>query len=85
MVHVYGRVQGVGFRYYTCLKAQQLGVRGWVKNLPDGRVQSCICGDAMQLKAMQHWFAYGPAGSSVESVEFSDAELADKAQGFRVL
>ena len=85
MVHIRGRVQGVGFRYYTRLKAQDLGIRGWVKNLPDGRVQSCICGDARQLKAMQHWLAHGPVGSRVESVEYSDVELADEIEGFRIL
>jgi len=84
-VDIRGRVQGVGFRYYTRLKAQQLGIRGWVKNLSDGSVQSCICGDAMQVRNMQHWFAHGPSGSSVESVEFSEALLADTLQGFRVL
>lgn len=35
----YGRVQGVGFRYYAVNKANQLGLTGWVKNLPDGTVE----------------------------------------------
>ena len=40
----YGRVQGVGFRYYVVNKANQLGLTGWVKNLPDGTVEMEVQG-----------------------------------------
>ena len=42
----YGRVQGVGFRYYAVNKANQLGLTGWVKNLPDGTVEMEVQGEA---------------------------------------
>lgn len=41
----YGRVQGVGFRYYAVNKANQLGLTGWVRNLPDGTVEMEVQGD----------------------------------------
>ena len=41
----YGRVQGVGFRYYAVNKANQLGLTGWVKNLPDGTVEMDVQGE----------------------------------------
>lgn len=41
----YGRVQGVGFRYYAINKANQLGLTGWVKNLPDGTVEMEVQGE----------------------------------------
>ena len=41
----YGRVQGVGFRYYAVNKANQLGLTGWVKNLPDGTVEMAVQGE----------------------------------------
>lgn len=41
----YGRVQGVGFRYYAVNKANQLGLIGWVKNLPDGTVEMEVQGE----------------------------------------
>ena len=41
----YGRVQGVGFRYYAVNKANQLGLTGWVKNLPDGTVEMGVQGE----------------------------------------
>lgn len=41
----YGRVQGVGFRYYAVNKANQFGLTGWVKNLPDGTVEMEVQGE----------------------------------------
>ena len=41
----YGRVQGVGFRYYAVNKANQLGLTGWVKNLPNGTVEMEVQGE----------------------------------------
>ena len=41
----YGRVQGVGFRYYAVNKANQLGLTGWVRNLPDGTVEMEVQGN----------------------------------------
>ena len=41
----YGRVQGVGFRYYAVNKANQLGLTGWVRNLPDGTVKMEVQGN----------------------------------------
>lgn len=41
----YGRVQGVGFRFITYQKASELGLTGWVWNLPDGSVEACIQGE----------------------------------------
>ncbi len=84
LAHVHGRVQGVGFRYYTRLKAQELGIHGWVKNMPDGSVESCICGDAMQIKSMQAWLSHGPAGANVESVTVSPLVLTKILNDFSV-
>ena len=45
----YGRVQGVGFRYYSVNKANQLGLTGWVRNLPDGTVEMEVEGYEPQI------------------------------------
>jgi len=68
---IQGRVQGVGFRYYTMAEAERLAVRGWVRNLPDGRVEACICGTPAQVQAMQAWLNHGPALARVDLVQIT--------------
>jgi len=84
LAHVRGCVQGVGFRYSTSLKARELGIHGWVRNRPDGSVESYICGDGMQIKAMQDWLGHGPTGAHVESVTYSPLELTEPINDFSV-
>jgi acylphosphatase len=71
---VSGRVQGVGFRYSCRHEAQQLGVRGWVRNLPDGRVEAHVEGEEAQVAAILDWLHRGPSFARVSSVEVSDTE-----------
>lgn len=84
LARVRGRVQGVGFRYYTSLKARELGIHGWVRNRSDGSVESCICGEAMQIKLMQDWLRHGPVGADVESITFSPSILTEVLNDFSV-
>ena len=63
-----GKVQGVWFRGSTQQQALQLGVTGWVRNLPDGRVEALICGTEEQLEEMGDWLQHGPPGARVDSV-----------------
>lgn len=67
-VTVYGRVQGVFFRQGTCEQARRLGIKGWVRNMPDGTVEALICGDEEQLAAMQAWLAEGPPLAQVRRI-----------------
>lgn len=64
-----GRVQGVFYRAYTRDKARQLGLRGWVKNLGDGRVEAVFEGDEDKVKEMIEWCWEGPPYAKVEDVE----------------
>jgi acylphosphatase len=68
-VLVSGRVQGVGFRWHTRARAQELGLVGWVANLPDGRVEAWLEGEPAALEAMLAWLAKGPPGARVTNVE----------------
>jgi len=65
---VSGQVQGVFFRASTQQYAQGIGLRGWVRNLPDGRVQVEACGDADQLASLQEWLWQGPQYAVVSEV-----------------
>lgn len=68
-VFIEGWVQGVGFRYATCARARSLSLGGWVRNLPDGRVEAEFEGGKAALEEMLAWCGHGPAGASVRNVE----------------
>lgn len=50
----HGRVQGVGFRYWSCMIATELGLTGWVKNLSDGTVKMEVQGSGMMISRLIH-------------------------------
>lgn len=66
---VAGKVQGVWFRASTQTKAQELKLKGWVRNLPDGRVEVLACGEEQLLESLYQWLQHGPELAKVE--EFS--------------
>ena len=68
-----GRVQGVGYRFFAQRAAHELGVRGWVRNLPDGRVESSGSGPAEALAAFEARLRAGPRFARVVSVDVHDA------------
>lgn len=68
-VFIEGLVQGVGFRHAVYMEAGKLGLTGWVKNLPDNRVEACFEGDRSTLESMLTWCRRGPFLSKVEQVE----------------
>jgi acylphosphatase len=67
-VIVQGHVQGVSFRYYTLLRARELSVIGWVRNLPDGTVEVLAEGSQSQLDQLTEYLNTGPIGARVEAV-----------------
>ena len=66
---VHGRVQGVGFRYFTQTTARRLGVRGWVKNETDGTVSGFAVAEASALQAFTEALHQGPPYGRVDQVE----------------
>ncbi len=88
MVHVYisGFVQGIGFRQYIKYKAKELNISGWVKNLPDGRVEAVFAGDRSNLEKMIEICKKGPFLAEVKKVEvdWSSALKLDTI-GFEVI
>jgi acylphosphatase len=70
-----GRVQGVGYRYFTERVARELGLRGYVKNLWDGRVEVYAIGEAMLLEELKRRLAQGPPAARVAAIEESDATV----------
>jgi acylphosphatase len=83
-VFVEGRVQGVNFRHYTCREANHLGVSGWVRNLPDGRVEAVYEGSRAAVEAMAAWTRHGPEWARVNSLTIHDeAPQGEKGFGIR--
>ena len=73
---VTGRVQGMGYRAATRAAARRLGLSGWVRNTPQGKVELIACGDAAALQEFETWLWQGPAQAQVTAVVKSVAALA---------
>jgi acylphosphatase len=65
---VSGRVQGIGYRYFTRQTARRLGLAGWVRNLDDGSVEIHAEGDAASLVELEAALRKGPSGARVDDV-----------------
>jgi len=70
-----GRVQGVGFRWFTVRRATEHGVVGWVRNLPDGRVEVQAKGPVTLITLFEADLARGPRMARVENVDKADVPL----------
>ncbi|WP_116130952.1 acylphosphatase [Tropicimonas sp. IMCC34043] len=80
---VTGRVQGVGFRAWTCAEAQARGLDGWVRNEGDGSVAAVIAGPADRVAGMVRALWSGPPAARVDAVQ-TDPLSEDVAAGFRI-
>ena len=73
-VLVSGRVQGVAFRWYTLREARRLALGGWVRNLPDGRVEVRCEGPGEELEALLGFLRRGPPAARVAGVDVRSVE-----------
>ncbi len=85
-VHVFisGKVQGVWFRSYTKKEADRLGVKGWVRNLPDGRVEAVFEGEEEAVEAMVRWCHEGSPLSRVTGVEAHEEPYTGEFKDFTI-
>lgn len=81
---VHGRVQGVSFRYNTMLKAHEIGVVGWVRNLADGTVEVVAEGDHESLDMLVEFLRIGPLGAHVTNLELNELEADGTFSDFHV-
>lgn len=72
---VSGRVQGVFYRSSAQKQADQLGLKGWVRNLSDGRVEMLACGEENMLAAIEKWLGIGPEYAKVTNIEVIDENI----------
>ena len=85
-VHLFisGTVQGVFFRASTVKKAKKIGVTGWVKNLPDRRVEALLEGNIEDVDKMIEWLKKGPSSAKVENVEIKEGEYKGEFNNFKI-
>jgi acylphosphatase len=81
---VSGIVQGVFFRQSTRSQAQRLGLGGWVRNLPDGRVEAVFEGGDNQVRGMVGWCHEGPDNARVSLVEAEYSSELDGLEDFTI-
>jgi acylphosphatase len=79
---VSGRVQGVFYRGTAAQRARELGVRGYAKNLPDGRVEVLACGEDDAVQTFVSWLWTGSSAAKVTAVEVADASEHGAPPGF---
>lgn len=83
---VSGRVQGVWYRAHAAQKAMELGLSGWVRNCPDGRVELVAEGESWAVDTLVTWCRRGPPRAQVEALEVvEESSPTGEAGGFRVL
>jgi acylphosphatase len=80
---VSGRVHGVGFRYFVNEAARREGVRGWVRNLPDGRVEVLAEGDEESVDRLERHVRRGPPAARVDDV-IVHVEPPGDVRGFEI-
>ena len=83
-LHIAGTVQGVWFRESTRQEAEILGVRGWVRNLDDGRVEAVLEGHDVAVDRLVAWCRIGPDRAKVDDVQAAVEEPRGET-GFRIL
>lgn len=81
---VVGRVQGVGFRFWTQRRAAELGLGGWVRNEADGSVVVHVCGAAEGVAALEESLGRGPIAARVDRVEMVEPMGALEIAGFEI-
>lgn len=74
----------MGFRHFTKINAQEIGVHGWVKNLPDGRVEAVFEGPEDHIDEIVARCEEGPGTARVDNVDFEWEEATDEFDSFKV-
>jgi len=83
-VFISGKVHGVFFRAETCHHAKNLNLKGWVRNLRDGRVEAVFEGNEDDVNRMIEWCRKGPSIASVTGIETTEEPLSEDFTDFTV-
>jgi acylphosphatase len=81
---VYGRVQGVGFRFFVLQQAVEMGLNGWVRNLPEGTVEVLAEGNIESLQELLTDLYQGPDAAFVRDVKYNYSSATGEFSGFDI-
>ncbi|MFO7953155.1 MAG: acylphosphatase [Bacillota bacterium] len=81
---IYGLVQGVNFRATARRKAHELGLAGWVKNMPDETVETVAEGEEEKLEEYKKWCQKGPSAAMVDQIQEKWEEATGEFKGFGI-
>jgi acylphosphatase len=81
---VVGRVQGVGYRYFARQAGTAAGVRGWIRNLPDGSCEVQVAGPPEAVQRFKEDLARGPRGSRVDDIDEERVTPDPSWRGFQI-
>ena len=85
LINITGKVQGVGFRYSAVHAAQKLNLKGYVRNLPDGRVEALVQGENPSILQFIEWCKEGPAHAKIDQIHTLWQEVVDSYESFEIL
>jgi acylphosphatase len=83
-VLVSGRVQGIFFRSETSYEAKKRGVKGWIRNLEDGRVEAIFEGEEKRVKELIEFCRHGPPGAKVTNVDATWENYKSEFRNFEI-
>lgn len=83
-VIIHGRVQRVAFRHYTRLRALELGITGWVRNLPDGTVEGLFEGETGAVGSMVEWCRTGSPAAQVDRLDLREGSCSGEFSDFTI-
>jgi len=81
---VSGKVQGVGFRFYTQRKAIELGLTGYVQNLPNGNVEIIAVGEPTQIEVLREWAKSGSPNAIVDNLDIKSSNDDQEYNSFDI-
>ncbi len=84
-LYVSGKVQGVYFRQGLKETAEKNNVTGWVRNLPDKRVEAVLTGEESNVDAVIDWSRFGPGGAIVDDLKIIDESSSENFADFEIL
>ena len=84
-IFISGRVQGVAFRYFTEGAAKHLGITGWVRNLPDGRVEIIAEGPDDKIEELIKLIKKGPSNAVISRIQVGSEKPTGEFNSFDVL